>query len=106
MDKDRKESRGRGTLLLIMKQDPKACVSCLKEFIEFGLRPSNHLITISPKLGREYFAHQSLIFKIDSHPLVELAYVLYKVRSTVVHSESRLMELPREFYPFYLVCEG
>ena len=43
---------------------------------------------------------------MDSHPLVELAYVLYKVRSTVVHSESRLMELPREFYPFYLVCEG
>ena len=50
MDKDRKESRGRGTLLLIMKRDPKSCVSCLKEFIEFGLRPLNHLITIGPKL--------------------------------------------------------
>ena len=43
---------------------------------------------------------------MDSHPLVELAYVLYGVRSTVVHSESRLMELPRELYPLYLACEG
>ena len=43
---------------------------------------------------------------MDNHPLVELAYVLYKVCSIVVHSESRLMELPREFYPFYVVCEG
>ena len=50
MDKDKRESRDRGTLLLVMKRDPKACVSCLKEFIEFGLRPSNHLITIGPKL--------------------------------------------------------
>ena len=33
-----------------MKQEPKACVSCLKESMEFGLRPSNHLIAIGPKL--------------------------------------------------------
>ena len=52
MDKDRRESRGRGILLLVMKRDPKAYVSCLKEFIEFGLRPSNHLIAIGPKLDR------------------------------------------------------
>ena len=50
MDKDRRESRGRGILLLVMKRDPKAYVSCLKEFIEFGLRLSNHLIAIGPKL--------------------------------------------------------
>ena len=43
---------------------------------------------------------------MDSHNLVKLAYVLYGVHSTVVHSESRLMESPREFYPFYLACEG
>ena len=50
MDKDRRESKGRGTLLLVMKRDPKAYVSCLNEFIEFGLRPSNHLIATGPKL--------------------------------------------------------
>ena len=50
MDKDRRESRGRGTLLLVIKRDPKACVSYLKEFIEFGHRLSNHLIAIGLKL--------------------------------------------------------
>ena len=50
MDKDKRESRGRGTLLLVMKREPKACVSCLKEFMEFDLRPSNHLIAMGPKL--------------------------------------------------------
>ena len=50
MDKDRRESRGRGTLLLVMKREPKACVSCLKESMEFDLRASNHLVTIGPKL--------------------------------------------------------
>ena len=50
MDKDRGESRGRGTLQLVMKQEPKVCVSYLKEFMEFGLRLSNHLIAMGPKL--------------------------------------------------------
>ena len=50
MDRDKRESRGQGTLLLVMKREPKACVSYLKEFMEFGLRPSNHLIAIGPKL--------------------------------------------------------
>ena len=49
-DRDRRESRGRGTLLLVMKWDPKAYVSCLKESMEFGGRASNHLIAIGPKL--------------------------------------------------------
>ena len=43
---------------------------------------------------------------MDGHPLVKLAYVLYGVRSTVVHSESRLMELPTKLSLFYLACEG
>ena len=51
MDKDKRESRGRGTLLLVMKRDLKACVSCLKESMEFGGRASNHLIAIGPKLN-------------------------------------------------------
>ena len=50
MDKDNKESKGQGTLLLVMKQEPKAWVSYLKELTEFGLKPLNHLIAIGPKL--------------------------------------------------------
>ena len=50
MDKDSKESKGQGTLLLVMKQEPKAWVNCLKELTEFGLRSSNHLIATGPKL--------------------------------------------------------
>ena len=50
MDKDNRESKGRGTLLLVMKQEPKAWVSYLKESMEFGLRPSNHFIAIGPRL--------------------------------------------------------
>ena len=43
---------------------------------------------------------------MDGHSLVELTYVLYRVRSTVVYSESRLMESPRKFSPVYLAREG
>uniref|UniRef100_A0A7N2MQC4 Uncharacterized protein n=1 Tax=Quercus lobata TaxID=97700 RepID=A0A7N2MQC4_QUELO len=50
MDKDRRESKGRGTLLHVMKRESKAWVSCLKETMEFGFRPSNHLIATGPKL--------------------------------------------------------
>ena len=50
MDKDSKESKGRGALAHVMKWEPKAYVSCLKESTEFGLRPSNHLIATGPKL--------------------------------------------------------
>ena len=50
MDKDSKESKGRGTLLHVMKRDLKAWVSYLKETMEFGFRSSNHLIATGPKL--------------------------------------------------------
>ena len=50
MDRDRRESRGQGTLLLVMKRELKAYVSCLKELMEFGLRLSNHLIAIGLRL--------------------------------------------------------
>jgi len=52
MDKDSRESKGRGTLLLVIKQEPKAWVNCLKEPTEFGLRLSNYLIATSPKLDK------------------------------------------------------
>ena len=50
MDKDSKESKGRGTLLHLIKQEPNAQESSLKEFMEFAYRPSNHLITTGPRL--------------------------------------------------------
>ena len=50
MDKDSSESRARGTLLHVIKREPNAWVSSLKELMEFAFRPSNHLIATSPKL--------------------------------------------------------
>ena len=52
MDKYRRESKGQGILLLVMKRELKAWVSYLKESMKFGLRPSNHLIAIGSKLDR------------------------------------------------------
>ena len=43
---------------------------------------------------------------MDGHPLVELAYVLYGVRSAIIHSESRLMESPRKLNPSILRVKG
>ena len=42
---------------------------------------------------------------MDGHPLVELTYVLYGVRPTVIYGEGRLVEPPRKFSPLYLMCE-
>ena len=50
MDMDNRESKGRGTLLHVIKQDPNVLVSSLKESMEPTPRPSNHLISTSPKL--------------------------------------------------------
>ena len=43
---------------------------------------------------------------MDSHLLFELAYVLYGVRSTIIHGERRLMEMLGKFGLFYSPCEG
>ena len=50
MDKDSRESRGQGILLQVIKWEPNARVSFLKESMEFALRPLNHLIALGPKL--------------------------------------------------------
>ena len=50
MDKDSSEFRGRGTLLHMIKWEPNAWVSSLKELMEFAFRPSNHRIATGPKL--------------------------------------------------------
>ena len=50
MDKDSNESKGLGTLLHVIKREPKAWVSSLKEFMELALNPLNHLIATGPRL--------------------------------------------------------
>jgi len=47
---DNRESKGRGTLLHLIKRDPNAQVSSLNEPIELAPRPSNYLIATGPKL--------------------------------------------------------
>ena len=50
IDMDNKKSRGWGTLLHVMNREQNDWVSFLKKLIEFVLSPSNHLISIGPKL--------------------------------------------------------
>ena len=50
MNMDNRESKGRGTLLHVIKRDPNTRVSSLKKSMEPVPRPSNHLIATGPKL--------------------------------------------------------
>ena len=50
MDRDNKEFKGQGTLLHVIKWDPNAWVSSLKESMEPAPKPSNHLMATGPKL--------------------------------------------------------
>ena len=50
MDRDNKESKGRGTLLHVIKQNPNAWVSSLKKSMELAPKPSNHLMVTGLKL--------------------------------------------------------
>ena len=43
---------------------------------------------------------------MDSHLLFELTYVLYRVRSAIIHGERWLVELSRKFCLFYPPCKG
>ena len=52
MDKDNRESKGRGTLLHVMKREPNAQVSFLKESMEPALRLLNYLIATGLRLDR------------------------------------------------------
>ena len=42
----------------------------------------------------------------DNHLLFELAYVFYRIRSTIIHGERWLMEVSGKFCPFYSLCKG
>ena len=41
---------------------------------------------------------------MDGHSLIE-AHMFYKIRSTIMNGEHRLMEMPRKFSPFYIAHE-
>ena len=43
---------------------------------------------------------------MDSYLLFELAYVLYRIRLTIIYGERWLMETPGKFCLFYSPCEG
>jgi len=98
MDIDKRESKGRGTLLHVIKRDSNAQVSSLNESIEPAPRPSNHLITTGPKLDGNTL-HIKVSFLECSHSLVEVTYVLHKICMTVVHGECGLSE-PLRKSPF------
>ena len=106
MDKDNRESKGQGTLLHVMKRDPKnARVSSLKESIEPAPRPSNHLIATSPKLDGNTLHIKVPFLECTTISLVEVIYVLHKVYMTVVHGERRLSESPKKSPLFNPTCE-
>ena len=42
---------------------------------------------------------------MDSHLLFKLTYMFYRIRSTIIHGERWLMEMPRKFRPFYPPCK-
>ena len=42
---------------------------------------------------------------MDNHLLFELTYVLYRIRSTIIHGERWLVELSRKFCLFYPPCK-
>ena len=43
---------------------------------------------------------------MDGHSLVEVAHVLYSIRSTIVDGECWLVEPPREYCPLNVTREG
>ena len=43
-----------------------------------------------PQAGWKYLAHQGLVLGMYCHPLIEMANMLYRVCSAVIHGESGL----------------
>ena len=73
---------------------------CLNKFLK-GIN-GTYPQTIEPphryrtKIGWEYLAQQGLILGVYNHPLIEVADMLHRVCSTIVHSECGLSKLPRK----------
>ena len=79
-----------------MNQEQNDWVSFLKELMEFVLNPSNHLIGIDPKLEGN----------TGLHLLFELAYMLHRICTFVIHGERGLMETSGELCLFYSPSKG
>ena len=58
-----------------------------------------------PQTRWEHLAHQILILGVNNHSLLEVAYFLYRVRSTIVHGECWLSKPPRKFSSLNSTCE-
>ena len=58
-----------------------------------------------PQIGWEHLTHQGFILGVNSHPLVEVAYMLHRVCSTIIHCKCRLSEPPRKFSSFNFACK-
>ena len=95
MDIDNKESKGRWTLLHVIKRYPNAQVSSLKESIELAPRPSNHLIATVLKLDGKLCTSEPCSWNALTSSGWK-AYMLHRVCSTIVHGERGLSEPLRE----------
>ena len=81
------ESKGQEILLHVIKREPNARVSSLKESMESILRPSNHLIATGPKLDENTLHIQGFVFGMDKHSLIKVAHMLHRVHLIVVDGE-------------------
>ena len=61
------------------------------EFLEGTNRTCSQAIKPShcyrPQTGREHLTHRGLIPRVNSHSLVEVAYMLYRIYWTIAHGE-------------------
>ena len=101
---DNRESKSRGTLLHVIKWDPNARVSSLKESIELAPKPSNHLIATRPKLDGN-----TLHIKASFLEWIAILWLKWLTCSTgfstIVHGERWLSKPPRKFSFFNSTCE-
>ena len=89
-----------------MNREQNDWVSFLKELMEFVLSPSNHLISIGPKLDGNTLHNRVLSWEWTTIFFFELAHVFYRVCAIVIHGERGLMEAPGKLCLFYSPGEG
>ena len=58
-----------------------------------------------PQARWEYLAHQGLVLGVHSHSLIEVANMLHRIYSTIIHGERGLSEPPRKSSSFNPVRE-
>ena len=57
------------------------------------------------QIGWKHLAYQGLILEMYGHSLVEMAYIVHKVCSTIVHGEHWLSKLVRKLSFFNSMCK-